>query len=218
MLGDAQRREKSRVMRQNFTRLMAAVKFAQQTGDGPDDKRIRITGEETVASTELRNQPQFGETPGNQICIHPLVERQRRALSGFFDEMRETILPAFQGGEFGSELELFFREVHGAETGSIHWARRLAGFRRSGFLGALDTVVGFVPGMAFVLARGVFPVTAMRFFVAWAAGRMLHLPRGLDAPQRAAKLFDLAFVGKFLALGQLDQFENLVQLINHLLE
>jgi hypothetical protein len=47
---------------------------------------------------------------------------------------------------------------------------------------------------------------------------LLLLARGLNAAERAAKFINLALVSQFLALGQLDQFKNFVQLINGVLE
>jgi hypothetical protein len=48
-------------------------------------------------------------------------------------------------------------------------------------------------------------------FVAAVAGR-------LNATERAAELVNLTFVGELLAFGEFDEFQNLVQLIRHLLE
>ena len=42
--------------------------------------------------------------------------------------------------------------------------------------------------------------------------------RRLDAAEGAAKFLDLALVGEFLALGNFDEFQNFVEMINHLLE
>jgi len=42
--------------------------------------------------------------------------------------------------------------------------------------------------------------------------------RRLDAAKRAAKFINLALVGQFLALGDLDQFKHFVEMIDHLLE
>jgi len=44
------------------------------------------------------------------------------------------------------------------------------------------------------------------------------MTRRLDAAQRAAEFFDLAFVGQFLAFGEFHEFEDFVQLINRVLE
>ena len=55
----------------------------------------------------------------------------------------------------------------------------------------------------------------MRFFLTWAA-RLLLLTRWLDAAQRPAKFFNFPLIGEFLALGNFDQFENLVQQVNGL--
>jgi len=56
---------------------------------------------------------------------------------------------------------------------------------------------------------------------AWIAeGRWLLLfaARRLDAAERAAKFLDLALVGELLALGDFDEFQHFVEMINHLLE
>jgi hypothetical protein len=42
--------------------------------------------------------------------------------------------------------------------------------------------------------------------------------RGLDAAQGAAEFINLAFVSQFLALGELDEFEDFIQLVNGVLE
>ena len=118
-------------MRENFRRRMAAVKFAQQPGDGLDDERIGIAGEVTASVAELRRQPQFGEAAGNQVGIHTLVHCKGRTLPGLFNQMRKAVLSVLQRGEFSSELKLFFREAHGAETISINVGRWLSGFRRT---------------------------------------------------------------------------------------
>src|ERR1035441_9879495 len=69
MLGDAERRKKFRVVRQNFRRRVTAVKFAEQAGDGFDHQRIGSATERTMSGAEFRNKPKPGETAGNQICI-----------------------------------------------------------------------------------------------------------------------------------------------------
>jgi hypothetical protein len=77
----------------------------------------------------------------------------------------------------------------------------------------------FMPGMARFVASAVFPGAAMRLIVARTTSNVLLLvARRLDAAEGAAKLVNLPLVGQFLALGQLDQFENFVQLINGVLE
>jgi hypothetical protein len=87
------------------------------------------------------------------------------------------------------------------------------------FLVALDIFRRRGPRLArFVAARGMFPVTAMRFVMARAARRRRLLARRLDAAERAAQLLDLTLVGELLALGDLDEFKHLVKLVNHLLE
>jgi hypothetical protein len=58
-----------------------------------------------------------------------------------------------------------------------------------------------------------------RFVTARAALWLLRLKtRRLDAPERAAKLVNLTLVSDFLALGQFDQFEDFIQLVNRVLE
>jgi hypothetical protein len=54
-------------------------------------------------------------------------------------------------------------------------------------------------------------IARIAWFVAAVAGR-------LDATERAAELVNLTFVGELLAFGEFDEFQNLVQLIRHLLE
>ena len=76
----------------------------------------------------------------------------------------------------------------------------MAGFVATLILLAIITA-GFVP------AR-----TARRLLL------RLFAARRLDATKRAAKLFKLAFVGKLLALGDLDEFQHFVELVNHLFE
>ena len=68
MLRDAERREKFRVVRQNLGRRVSAVKFTEQAGDGFDDERIRVAGEEALTAAKFGHKPQFGETARNQIC------------------------------------------------------------------------------------------------------------------------------------------------------
>jgi hypothetical protein len=61
-----------------------------------------------------------------------------------------------------------------------------------------------------------------RFIAARAAGslrwRLLLAPRRLDAAESAAEFFNLALVGELLALGDFDEFEHFVEVVNHLLE
>ena len=44
------------------------------------------------------------------------------------------------------------------------------------------------------------------------------MARRLDAAQRAAEFFNLAFVGQLLAFGEFHEFEDFVQLVNRVLE
>ena len=53
VLRDAQRGEEGGVVRQDFRGRVAAVKLAQQPGNGLDDERFRITGEEAAAVAKL---------------------------------------------------------------------------------------------------------------------------------------------------------------------
>ena len=46
----------------------------------------------------------------------------------------------------------------------------------------------------------------------------MRLARRLDAAKRAAKFFDLAFVGEFLAFGDFHEFEHFIEMIRHLFE
>lgn len=71
---------------------------------------------------------------------------------------------------------------------------------------------GLFLAMLAVIAR-----TALRFVVARVA-ESLRLARRLDAAERAAEFVNLAFVGELLPLGDLDQFQHFVEMINHLLE
>jgi hypothetical protein len=61
-----------------------------------------------------------------------------------------------------------------------------------------------------------------RFIAARAAGglrwRLLLATRRLDAAERAAEFFNLALVGELLALGDFDEFEHFVEVVNHLFE
>jgi len=50
------------------------------------------------------------------------------------------------------------------------------------------------------------------------AGRRQLTARRLDAAERAAEFVKLALVGELLTLGDLDEFEHFVELVNHLLE
>ena len=87
-------------------------------------------------------------------------------------------------------------------------SRRFFRFRRAGrFFVLLDRL----NGARFIPARWA---GRKRF----AAGRRQLPARRLDAAQRAAQLVNLALVGELLALGDLDEFQHLVELVNHLLE
>ena len=57
MLGDAQGCEELRLVREDFGRGVSAIKFAQQTRNGFDDKRIGIADEEAGATSKLRHKP-----------------------------------------------------------------------------------------------------------------------------------------------------------------
>jgi hypothetical protein len=62
--------------------------------------------------------------------------------------------------------------------------------------------VGFMPRMAFFLARLMFPMaTAMRVIVASPTRRLLLETRRLDAAERTAQFINFPLVGQFLALG-----------------
>src|ERR1019366_4457647 len=115
VLRDAERREKFWIVRENFRRCAAAIKIAEQAGNGLDDERIGIASEETVPGAELRHEPKFREAAGNQVYIHAKLRRKRPPLFYFFNEKGEPVLSVFQRGKLGSEFNLFFREVHGAE-------------------------------------------------------------------------------------------------------
>ena len=65
MLRDAERREEAGIVPANFRRCVAAVKVAQQTGDGFDHERIRIAIEETFAVAKVWDKPKLGEAAGN---------------------------------------------------------------------------------------------------------------------------------------------------------
>ncbi|MSU58406.1 MAG: hypothetical protein EXS35_09540 [Pedosphaera sp.] len=65
--------------------------------------------------------------------------------------------------------------------------------------------------VVFVRTTGVFASTGGARFIAFAA-------RSLDLLQRAAQRFDLAFVGNFLTIGQFDEFEDFLHLIERELE
>jgi hypothetical protein len=48
--------------------------------------------------------------------------------------------------------------------------------------------------------------------------RRLHLPGRLDAAERTAKFIDLAFIGELLTLSQFNEFQNLIQLVDRVLQ
>ena len=95
MLRDAEWREKTWIVRENFSRCVAAVKFAEQAGDGLHDERIGIAIKETFAVAKPGNKPQFGKTAGNLIFSHAQFRHQRRTLFRSFHEKREAILAVF---------------------------------------------------------------------------------------------------------------------------
>ena len=219
-------------MRQNFSRRLVTVKIAEQSSNGLDHERIRITTEETAAFEELGNKPQLGETAGKQVVFRPKFRREQRKLPGAFDEVRETILPVFQGGQFSGELLLFFRELHGAERSSVRLRhiRTFGGRRRLGSFGGgslwfrLRTTL-FVSALVLIaiitsrLVAAGFVTT--RLIPAWIALLLLRrgfAPRRLDAAQGAAKFFNFALISELLALGDFDEFQHFVEMINHLLE
>jgi hypothetical protein len=115
---------------------------------------------------------------------------------------------------------LFFREFHGAETGLIQARRRLSRFGLARLFRALIFLrPGFVPGIAFFVARAVFPGAALGLFITRTACRMLRLMAGrLNAAERAAQFLNLPLIGQFLAFGNLNQFKDFVQLVNRVLE
>ena len=81
-------------------------------------------------------------------------------------------------------------------------------------------MAGFVAPLILlaIIATGFIPA---RLIPAQIAGRQrwLLLAAGrLDTAERAAKFFDLSFVGELLALGDLDELKHFVELVNHLLE
>jgi hypothetical protein len=62
-------------------------------------------------------------------------------------------------------------------------------------------------------ALGARPIAAWR-----RAKRRRLAARRLDAAERAAEFVNLALVGELLALGDLDKFQDFVELVNHLLK
>jgi hypothetical protein len=115
-----------------------------------------------------------------------------------------------------NDLILFFREGHGAEFFLINVAGRFFGGGRR-FFSALIVFAWRARVAGFFVTRSLIAITALRFVRARGAHWRLETRR-LDAAQRAAEFVNLAFVGNFLALGQLYKFENFVKLINGVLE
>ena len=68
------------------------------------------------------------------------------------------------------------------------------------------------------MALNRFRLARMWRIAAGVARRWRFAARRLNAAERAAKLINLALVGELLALGDLNEFENLIELVNHLLE
>lgn len=219
MLGDAKRRKKLRIVRQNFCGCAATIKFTEQPGDGFHHNRVGITGKETLPVANLGDKPELGQATGNQVGIGARFGRERRKVSGAFDEPGKTILPVFQGGQFGGEMLLFFREVHGAERISIslwrllfygRWCRRRlrspgnwSGFTR---LGLRTTRFLATRLMARRLVR-------MRVMM---RGRRRALR--LDAAERTAQFVQLPLIGELLTLGDFDKLKDFVHLVVQFLE
>jgi hypothetical protein len=201
----------------NFHWLVAAVKFAEQAGDGFHDERIRVAGEKTKPVFEVRNEPQFGEAAGDQMIRRAQFRRKRRQFFRALDQERQAVLTIFQRREFGGELKLFSREVHGAEKILIDVRRRLFRFRRTRwFLASFRllamrwTVTGFLATRLVALRlRMMMPVLLLL---------LMLLALRLDAAQRAAKFLDLTFVGELLALSNFDEFENFIHLVVQFLQ
>jgi hypothetical protein len=140
------------------------------------------------------------------------------------------------------EFNLFFREVHGAETGLILRALILIfagrfGFRlttrffttrffTTRFLTTRFLTTRFLTTRflttRFLTTRTRFMVAAMRFLAARRTGMgrllLLRLALRLDAAEHAAQLVQLAFVRQLLAVGNLDEFEDAIKFVSHLLE
>ena len=209
MLGDAERREKFWVVRQNFGGCLAAVKFTEQSGDGLHDERIRIANEKIFSVPALRDKPKFGEAAGNQIFLHAQFWRERRNFFGAFNEERETVLSVFQGGQFGGELLLLFREGHGAESFlfSSRW-RFWAFSRRRG--GGGRCFAARLGGAAFGRWTPRFIaaliVTTRTALVVLRRLRLLWRTLRLDAAQGATQFFEFALIHELLAVGDFDEF------------
>jgi hypothetical protein len=86
-----------------------------------------------------------------------------------------------------------------------------------GFLGMLlwrmPVFLPVLPGVGSFVARTPFTAS----LAAWRFLRIC-LARRLDAAERAAEIVQLAFIGQFLPLGNFNQFQNLVNPVNQLLE
>ena len=94
-MADAEGRQKGGVVRKDFPRRLAAVKFAEQAGDGFDDERIRIAVKKTFFSADVRDEPKFSEATGNQIFFNAQFRRERGTCFDFFNEKRKPILSVF---------------------------------------------------------------------------------------------------------------------------
>ncbi|MDR3458434.1 MAG: hypothetical protein P4N60_13365 [Verrucomicrobiae bacterium] len=87
----------------------------------------------------------------------------------------------------------------------------------------LFLATGFIP-TRIVPARFIPPGLVAAWFVTprliapWIALRLLHLPGRLDAAEGAAELINLAFIGQLLALGEFNQLQDLIQLVDRVLE
>ena len=95
VLADAEGRQKGGVVRKDFPRRLAAVKFAEQSAYGLDDERIRVTCEDATPIPHLRHQPEFREATGKEIRIHALLGTKDRTCPGFLHQTSEAILPVF---------------------------------------------------------------------------------------------------------------------------
>lgn len=207
MLCDSERREKPRIMRQNFRRRMTAIKFTKQAGDGLDHKRIRVANEKTIAGAKLRNEPQLCQTTGNEVRIRALLGAERWTLLCFLYQIGQAVLSILQRGQLCGKSSLFFREVHGAEMGSIHRFWRLCLFWRARrFVLPLHILGRFVLRTTWLfVARAVFPMAALLLLIPRTALLMLRLVTlRLDTAQGTAELFNFAFISKFLTLRDLN--------------
>jgi hypothetical protein len=177
-------------------------------------------------------------------------------LSGLFHQPRKPILAVFKGGHLRGEFNLFFREVHDAETGLILRALILIFAGRFRFLTTRFLTTRFLTTRflttrffttrffttrfftarffttrfftarffttRFFTAKTRFMVAAMRIIAARRTRMerrlLLRLARRLDAAEHAAEFVQLAFVRQLLAIGNLDEFENAIKFVGHLLE